>query len=291
MAKIKKIEVKGVSIAISERNKEDFVSLTDIANGFEGGNALIEKWLRNKNTLEFLAVWEQLYNPNFNSPEYEGIRSEAGSNRFVMSVKQWIQKTGALGITASAGRYGGTFAQKDIAIEFCAWISPEFKLLVIKEFQRLKQQEEASNEREWNLGRLLSKVNYRIHTEAIKESLIPPLQLPKEQQSFVYADEADLLNLALFGITARAWKSENSKTAEQGYNIRDFATIPQLIVLSNLESYNAIMIKKGIPQEERFLELQKIAAENLKTLESASLQLHQLQSPNLKLLDNKKDPK
>lgn len=172
-AKKQFIEVKDISVTITKKTGEDFISLSDIANGFEGGTALIEKWFMTKNTIEFLAVWEQLNNANFNSLEFEGIRAEAGSNRFVMSVKQWIEKTKAIGVTASAGRYGGTYTHKDIAMEFCSWLSPEFKLLLIKEFQRLKEQENELINQEWDLKRLLSKVNYSIHTEAIKPHIVP----------------------------------------------------------------------------------------------------------------------
>lgn len=282
MAKNKKIEVKGVSITVQQKNEQDFISLTDIAHGIdsEAGGALIEKWLRNKNTIEFLAVWEKMYNPNFNSTEYEGIRAEAGSNRFVMSVKQWIEKTHSIGIAATAGRYGGTYAHKEIAIEFCSWLSPEFRLYLVMEFDRLKREEN----REWQVGRLLSKVNYKIHTEAIKNVIIPDLNIPRDRQAFVYADEADLLNLAIFGITSKEWKIANPDAVEKGFNIRDVASISQLIVLSNLESYNSIMIKKGISKEERFKELEKIAEENLRTLQSLAIDTDKEKSPNLKLL-------
>ncbi len=180
-----------------------------MVSGFEGGNSLIEKWIRNKNTIEFLAVWENLHNPSFNSPEFEGIKTEAGLNRFTMSAKQWIQKTNAIGIVASAGRYGGTFAHTDIAFEFGSWLSPEFKLLLIKEFQRLKQDEFDRQNLGWDFKRLLSKVNYRIHTDSIKDTIIPKLQIPKDKEWLVYAEEADLLNIAVFGITAKQWKDAN----------------------------------------------------------------------------------
>lgn len=280
MAKSKKtIEVKGITISINAKEGKDFISLTDIANGFEGGNALIEKWIRNKNTIEYLAVWEKLNNPDFNTPEFEGIRSEAGSNRFVMSAKQWIQKTNAIGVTASAGRYGGTYAHKDIATEFCSWLSPEFKLYLIKEFERLKEQEAALENKHWDLGRMLSKVNYRIHTEAIRENILPRLDLARDKQGIVYADEAELLNMALFGMTSKEWKEQNPEAMLDGKNMRDFASIAELIVLSNLESYNAIMIKKGLAKEDRFSELQQIALENLKTLACTYNNLDKLKSP------------
>lgn len=285
MAKNRKIEVMGVVVSVAERLKEDFISLSDIANGFDGGTALIEKWIRNKNTIEFLAVWERLNNSSFNSPEFEGIRSEAGTNRFVMSAKQWIQKTNASGIVASAGRYGGTYAHKDIALEFCSWISPEFKLLLIREFQRLKDEEAALLNEEWDMKRLLTKVNYRIHTDAIKSQLLPILKLTKDKEPFVYANEAELLNFALFGLTSKEWKAQNPKLALTGANIRDFADLHQLTVLSNLESYNAIMIRKDLGKEERLSELRSTAIQQLQALQSmSSYTLDKLKSPTFKRL-------
>ena len=293
MAKKQKIEVEGVQITITERNNLDFISLTDIANGFEGGSALIEKWIRNKSTIEFLAVWERLNNPDFNSAEFEGIRMEAGSNRFVMSAKQWTEKTKAIGIVATAGRYGGTFAHKDIAIEFCAWLSPEFKLLLIHEFQRLKQKEAALQNEEWDFKRFLAKVNYRLHTDAIKKTLIPANINEKDKEHLVYADEADLLNLALFGITAKQWKEQNSKLFSIGLNIRDTADLHQLTVLSNLESYNAIMIQKNIPKLERLEELRKVATQQLSALQALNAyKLEKLKRTIIKQLEQKnKDDK
>ena len=279
----RKIQVKGVAITVFEKNSEDYISLTDMVSGFEGGNSLIEKWIRNKNTIEFLAVWENLHNPNFNSPEFEGIKTEAGSNRFSMSAKQWIQKTNAIGIAASAGRYGGTFAHTDIAFEFGSWLSPEFKLLLIKEFQRLKQDELGRQNLDWDLKRLLSKVNYRIHTDSIKDSIIPQLQTPKEKEWLIYAEEADLLNIAVFGMTAKQWKEANAEMVLQGFNIRDVADLHQLTVLSNLESYNAILIKQGIPKQQRLIELHKTAVSQMQTLRSMlNFTLDKLKIPNIK---------
>ncbi len=287
MATKRKIEVKGVSITITNKNNEDFISLTDIASGFEGANALIEKWIRNKNTIEFLAVWEQLYNPEFNSTEFEGIRKEAGTNRFIMSAKQWIQKTNAVGIIASAGRYGGTYAHKDIAVEFCSWLSPEFKLLLIREFQRLKNDEAQRLNQVWDLQRALTKINYRLHTNAIKNELLPNLNIEEAKRFLVYADEADILNIAVFGMTAKEWKAKNPKIVAKGLNIRDIADLHQLIVLSNLESYNAILVKKGVKKEERLIELIKIAEYQMSILrEMEDYTLDKLKSPNLKLLDD-----
>lgn len=290
MSKTRKIEVQGVLINISEKNKEDYISLTDMVSGFDGGNSLIEKWIRNKNTIEFLAVWERLNNPHFNSPEFEGIKSEAGLNRFTLSAKQWIQKTNATGIVASAGRYGGTYAHADIAFEFGSWLSPEFKLLLIKEFQRLKRDELSRQNLDWNLQRLLSKVNYRIHTDSIKDTIIPKLQIPKDKEWLIYAEEADLLNLAVFGISAKQWKEANPELVLQGFNIRDVADLHQLTILSNLESYNAILIKKGIAKQERLMELHKTALSQLASLKAMSnFNLDDLQSPHKNLKGKKEN--
>lgn len=285
---VTKIEVRGIEIAVNKLGNEDFISLSDITSGFEGGSALIEKWIRNKNTIEFLAVWEQINNTRFNSPEFEGIKNEAGSNRFVMSVKQWIQKTGAIGITASAGRYGGTYAHKDIATEFCSWLSPSFKLFLIKEFQRLKERELEEAQNEWNIKRVLSKVNYRIHTDSIKEHLIPSLNISKEKEGLVYANEADLLNIALFDMTSKEWKLNNPELTLQGYNIRDVANLYQLTVLSNLESYNSILIRNGYPKEARLQELRRLVVEQLTSLYRANNQaLEKLVNPKLLSLKKK----
>jgi hypothetical protein len=226
----------------------------------EGGSAIIENWLRNKNTIEFLGIWEQIYNPSFNSLEFEGIRNMAGLNRFVLSVKQWVEKTGAIGVVARTGRYGGTFAHRDIAFEFASWISPQFKLYLIKEFQRLKEDERKTLD--WDVRRNLAKVNYRIHTDAIKQNLIPEA-VTKEQAAHTYASEADVLNVALFGITARQWRDANP--GEKG-NIRDQANGAQLVCLSNLESLNAELIKQKLPQSERLRKLNAIAIEQMRIL-------------------------
>ena len=262
MTKKSKINVKGTEITIISNNTGDYISLTDMVKNFEDGLVLIEKWLRNKNTIEFIGIWEQLNNPNFNSPEFEGIRNEAGLNRFTLSVKKWMGATNAIGIIASAGRYGGTFAHKDIAFEFGSWLSPEFKLYLIKEFQRLKEEESKNKSLDWNLQRILSKVNYKIHTDAIKENLIP-IKVTKQQASFIYANEADLLNVALFGLTAKEWRDVNPNL--QG-NIRDYAAIEQLVVLSNLESLNAVLINNRIGQSDRLIQLNKIAITQMKSL-------------------------
>ena len=257
-----KINVQQTEITVIELNEKDYISLTDMVKNIENGLALIEKWLRNKNTIEFLGIWEEMYNPNFNSPEFEGIKNEAGLNRFILSVKQWTEKTNSIGIIAKAGRYGGTYAHKDIAFEFASWVSPQFKLYLIKEFDRLKEREQAQFG--WSVKRELSKLNYHIHTDAIKQNLIPP-ELTAKQKSFVYAEEADVLNVALFGITAKDWRDENPDLKG---NIRDYATINQLICLSNLENLNAVFIQKGMEQSERLTELNKIAIQQMKVLEA-----------------------
>jgi KilA-N domain len=288
MAKNRQIEVKGIVVTISERNNDDFISLTDVANGFDGGYTLVEKWIRNKNTIEFLAVWEQLNNPSFNSPEFGGIRNEAGTNRFVMSAKQWIERTNAIGIIASAGRYGGTYAHKDIALEFCSWLSPEFKLLLIKEFQRLKIEEAERTNIEWDVKRMVSKANYRIHTDAIKDNIVPKLT-SEDRKKWVYAEEADILNLILFGKTAKQWQQDNPTLVLQGGNIRDYANLHELTVLSNLESINALLIKQGMDKKNRISLLHQTAIEQIKSLQSLqNYTLDRLKSPNLKLVEQKK---
>jgi len=259
MAK-KIIEVQGSAITILAGKEEDFISLTDMVRNLDNGLALIEKWLRNKNTIEFLGIWEEIYNPAFNSPEFEGIKNQAGLNRFILSVKQWVTKTNSKGIIAKAGRYGGTYAHKDIAFEFASWISPKFKLYLIKEFQRLKDEE--YKQLGWDIKRNLVKINYRIHTDAIKENLIPQ-ELTGRQISHVYASEADVLNIALFGITAKEWRRKNP--AEKG-NIRDKANVSQLICLSNMENLNALFINEGLPQNERLTKLNQIAIQQMRIL-------------------------
>ncbi len=258
---MKKISVDNSEINIISISDKDYISLTDMIRNIENGSALIEKWLRNKNTLEFLGIWEEIYNSSFNSPEFEGIKNEAGFNRFVISVKQWVEKTNAIGIIAKSGRYGGTYAHKDIAFEFASWVSPHFKLYLIKEFERLKEEE--NKQIGWNIKRTLAKINYHIHTDAIKENLIPN-EVSKIQINFIYASEADLLNVALFGMTAKEWR--NSNPDSKG-NIRDYATIEQLVILSNMESINALLIKNGLEQSERLVQLNKVAITQMKSLQ------------------------
>jgi hypothetical protein len=262
MSKTKKITVQGTEITIVESRDDDFISLTNMVSGFEDGSALIEKWLRNKNTIEFIGIWEQINNPDFNSPEFEGIKNQAGLNRFTLSVKKWINLTKAIGLIAKTGRYGGTFAHTDIAFEFGSWLSPEFKLYLVREFKRLKKDENDRHKLEWNFQRTLAKVNYKIHTDAIKERLIPE-QLNNKQTSIIYANEADVLNMALFGKTEKQWRDENP---EKKGNIRDEATIQQLVVLSNLESINAMLIHQNVPQKDRLIQLNQMAITQMKSL-------------------------
>jgi len=244
--------------------EEDYISLTDIARykNQERTDDLIRNWLRNRNTLEFLGIWEQLNNPDFNPVEFDGIKMQAGLNSFTLTPKQWIETTGAVGLVSKAGRYGGTYAHKDIAFEFAAWVSVEFKLYLIKEFQRLKEQERKSLG--WDIRRNLAKINYRIHTDAIQAHLIPP-ELTARQTSLVYASEADVLNLALFGMTAAQWR--NASPGKKG-NMRDYAEVTQLVCLSNLENLNALFITEGLPQKARLERLNQIAIHQMTILTS-----------------------
>ena len=261
----KKITVQGFSVGLLNRNQADYISLTDIANAKEGDSRaadVIKNWIRNRGTLEFIGTWEQMYNPGFKVVEFDHFKMSAGLPSFVLSPGQWIEKTHAVGIVVKAGRYGGTYAHKDIAFEFCSAISPVFKLFLIKEFQRLKEEENDRLNLGWNLQRSLAKINYRIHTDAIQEHLIPAV-LPKSKINCVYASEADLLNMALFGITAKEWRDKNPEL--QG-NIRDYASIEQLVVLSNLESINAMLVHQGLIQSERLMQLNSMAITQLKSL-------------------------
>jgi hypothetical protein len=268
------IQVQGTPITILAKDLGDYISLTDMVRNFEGGSALIEQWLKNKDTVLFLGVWERIHNSGFNSLEFEGIRNEAGRNSFFLSAKAWIERTRAKGLVASAGRYGGTYAHKDIAFEFGSWLSPEFKLYLIKEFQRLKDDENRRLSLAWNLNRTLSKLNYRIHTDAVKAHLIPPEVTPA-QAAIAYANEADLLNVALFGQTARQWRDVNP--ARDG-NMRDHATIEQLLVLANLEGMNAEFIHMALPQPDRLKRLNQIAIRQMQTL-TATTALRLLEPP------------
>ncbi|NOR44505.1 MAG: KilA-N domain-containing protein [Candidatus Delongbacteria bacterium] len=258
---MKNLNVNGVKVSLKEVNNEDFISLTDMIKA-KDGDFFIADWLRNRNTVEFLGIWEKINNPDFNYGEFAIIKSQVGLNSYKLSVKDWALKTNAIGLKAATGRYGGTYAHKDIAFEFGMWISPEFKIYLIKEFQRLKEEENDRLKLQWNLQRTLAKVNYQIHTDAIKEKLIPG-KLTSKQISIVYASEADILNMSLFGVTAKQWRDSNLN--KKG-NIRDYANISQLVCLSNMESINAVLIRQGIKQSDRLAQLNKIAISQMTSL-------------------------
>jgi hypothetical protein len=262
------IEVQGTAVTVLNQPSNDFISLTDIAKHKERDRSdhVIQNWMRNRNTIEFLGVWERLNNAAFKPLEFEGFKNKAGLNSFVLTPKQWIDATGAIGLVSKSGRYGGTYAHKDIAFEFASWISVEFKLYLIKEFQRLKEEENSRLNLEWNLQRTLAKINYRIHTDAIKEMRIPPT-ITKQQATLVYANEADLLNVALFGMTAKEWRDKNP---DAHGNIRDHAPLEQLVVLTNLESLNSVLLRQGLSQSERLIKLNEIAIAQMKSLLSNS---------------------
>ncbi len=260
-----KITVKGTEIIIFKQNNADYIGLTDMAKrkNEDSPDDVIKNWMRNRSTVEFLGLWEKINNPIFKPVEFDGFKNEAGSNSFVLSPKKWIENTGAIGLISRAGRYGGgTFAHKDIAFEFATWLSPEFKLYLIKEFQRLKEEENEHLALGWDIKRNLAKINYRIHTDAIKEHLIP-LHLSAAQINITYATEADVLNKALFGLTAKEWQAANQK--ETG-NMRDHASMSQLVCLSNLESLNAVLIRQGLSQKERLVQLNEVAIVQMRSL-------------------------
>ena len=263
------IAVQGATVTVLSQDQQDLICLTDIAKykNPDHPDDVIRNWLRNRNTVEFLGVWERLNNAGFNPVEFDGIRMQTGLNSFVLTPKQWIEKTGAVGLTSSAGRYGGTYAHKDIAFEFASWVSVEFKLYLIREFQRLKDEENDRLKLDWNLQRTLAKINYRIHTDAIKDTLIPP-SVTKAQANAVYASEADLLNVALFGQTAKQWRDAHP---EADGNIRDHASLEQLVVLTNLESLNSVLIRQGLAQPERLRSLNDIAITQMRTLLAANI--------------------
>jgi hypothetical protein len=269
MSKAKKsvIEVQGSAITVLNQDSQDFICLTDMAKKF-GDDILIYSWMRNRNTLEFIGVWEQIHNPDFKGLEFETFRNQAGLNSFSLTPRKWIEATNAIGFQSRAGRYGGgTYAHRDIAFEFGSWLSPEFKLYLIKEFQRLKEDENRRLSLAWNLNRTLSKLNYRIHTDAVKAHLIPP-EVTSAQAAITYATEADLLNVALFGHTARQWRDANPKL--EG-NVRDYASIEQLLVLANMEGINAELIHMGLPQGERLKRLNQIAIRQIQLLTARDL--------------------
>lgn len=267
MSKIKKdqISAKGFDIEVyTEDFKNDYISLTDIAKykNTDDPRFIIQNWMRNRNTLEFIGLWEALNNPNFNRVQFDTFRNEAGLNRFTMTPSKWIESTGAIGIVSKAGRYGGTYAHYDIAMEFASWLSPEFKLYIIQDYKRLKEDENSKLSLTWNLHREISKINYKIHTDAIKEYLLK--DLTDEQLSFKYATEADMLNVALFDKRAKQWREENPDLKG---NMRDYASLNELLVLANMESYNAVLISKGMEQKERMIELRNLAKTQLISLE------------------------
>jgi hypothetical protein len=264
MAKNKKIEVIGREISLYSEKSDDYISLTDMARyrDSERTNYIIQNWMRTRSAIEFCGLWEQMNNPDFKRIEFDAFKNESGANSFTLTPQKWIETTNAIGIISKSGRYGGTFAHRDIAFEFATWISAEFKFYLIKEFQRLKEDENNRQKLDWNLQRTLAKVNYTIHTDAIKERLIPE-KLTAKQTSLVYASEADLLNMALFGKTAADWRAENPDVKG---NMRDDATLEQLVVLSNLESINAVLIRQGLEQSERLKQLNQIAITQMTSL-------------------------
>ena len=281
MSKIKKeqISAKGFSIQVyTEDFKNDYISLTDIAKykNTDDPRFVIQNWMRNRNTLEFIGLWEVLNNLNFNRVQFDAFRNEAGLNRFTMTPSKWIESTDAIGIVSKAGRYGGTYAHYDIAMEFASWLSPEFKLYIIQDYKRLKEDENSKLSLTWNLHREISKINYKIHTDAIKEYLLK--DLTNEQLSFKYASEADMLNVALFNKTAKEWREKNQDLKG---NMRDYASLNELLVLANLESYNAVLIGKGMNQKERMIELRNLARTQL-------MSLKKLGESDIKKLEGKK---
>ncbi len=283
------IHAKDTDIAvISAIGQDDYISLTDIARyRSDEPKDVIKNWLRSKATIEFLGLWEELNNPNFKGVEFDSFRNEAGANAFTLSPQKWIDATNAIGIISRSGRYGGTYAHKDIAFEFASWVSPKFKLYIIKDYQRLKSDEAHRLALDWNVKRLLSKANYKLHTEAIKQNLIPP-EIAADKQGFIYANEADVLNVALFGMTAAQWRKDNP---ELSGNMRDHATIEQLLVLANLENANAMYIEEGKSREERAILLNKLAISQLRTLADTASIAHLTSLQDNKELTDKAAPK
>ena len=289
MSKTSKIYVEDKIISIVKQNEKDYICLTDMVRD-EEGNDHIRNWMRNRNTVEFIGLWETLHNSNFKPVEFDTFRKQAGLNNFNLTPKKWIEATNAIGIISKSGRYGGTYAHKDLAFEFGAWISPMFKLLLIKEFQRLKEIETNKYNLEWNVKRILSKTNYLIHTDAIKEHIIPKKDYAKNNEWIAYAEEADLLNIAMYNCKAKDWREANPEHAKKGLNIRDFSSINELVVLSNLENLNAIMIGEDIEKIERFSQLQKIAISQLNTLSNKDF-MKSLKKLNEKTYINEKKRK
>ena len=288
-AKYNKLIVNDLEISVTTINQEDYICLTDMIKAKEG-EFYISDWIRNKDTIEYIGTWESLYNPNFNYGEFTTIRNEAGTRAYRISVTDWVARTNAIGIVAKTGRYGGTYAHKDIAFNFGMWISPVFQLYVVKDYQRLKNEEQNLMLTEWNVKRILSKVNYTIHTDAVKDFIIPKIDVEK-QKLYAYADEADLLNIALWGCTAKQWREANPKYNEKGLNIRDVASINELVVLSNLESFNAELLKLGVNKQKRYRHLNRMAQEQLKHLNvvDAEKTFRAIERNEIKQLTQKKD--
>ncbi len=263
-----KLNVNELEIVLFKQNEEEYISLTDMAKfrDSERTNYIIQNWMRTRSTIEFLGLWEQLRNPNFKSIEFDAFRNESGLNSFSLTPKRWIETTNSIGIISKAGRYGGTYAHKDIAFEFASWISPIFKLYLITEYQRLKEIETNQYNLEWNVKRILSKTNYHIHTDAVKNFILPDKNYEKDKEWIIYAEEADLLNVALFNCTAKDWREANSDLAKKSMNVRDIASINELTILSNLETLNAQMIKEKVSKTERFIKLKEIAKYQLSVL-------------------------
>ena len=274
MVKIRTIEVfsKEIRVILNKEKDNDYISLTDMVKGSEGEDH-IRNWMRNKNTIEFLGIWEQLHNPNFKGAEFDTFWHEAGLNRFNMTPKKWIEGTNAIGIVSKSGRGGGTYAHKDIAFNFGMWISPKFQLYIVQEYQRLKEHEDNPLLEQWNIKRLLSKTNYTLHTDAIKNIIIPKYSLTRFKESLIYATEADMLNLILFGCTAKDWEEANPELAKKKMNVRDTATINQLVVLSNMESLNSMLIKQGLNRDQRRVILHQMAKDQMAVLDAKNQEM------------------
>lgn len=283
MSKSISINIKGKDIIILNHDNSKYICLTHIVEAYSGGNGngTIDRWMSNKNTIEFLGGWESIENPNFNYPEFGVIKSESGVNRFNLSAKRWIESTNAIGIEAKPGRYGGTYAHEEIALEFCTWLDPLFKLLVVKEFKRLKENESNSSSQIWDYRRFLTKANYRVQTDAIKDVLIPAKNLPKDKEGFVYAEEADLLYVAMYGFTSRQWRKNNPELSAKSSNLRNYADTHQLIVLNSLEAINAELIRNNVDIKDRLVLLRKAAIAQLASIKkSVSIEDSLIESPN-----------
>ena len=282
----REIKVQDKVISIIGHNNNDYISITDMIRHLPNSHVIIGNWLRNKNTIEYLGLWEQLYNPDFKLLIFEEFKNEAGTNRFALSPQQWVKSTNAIGIISKSGRYGGTYVHKDIAFEFAAWLDPSLKLYLIKEFQRLKEIEGDKHQLEWNFRRSLAATNYRVHTDAVKEKLIPWGDTPQKSDVFIYAEEADLINLALFGLTAKQWKEQYPKEVKEFKTIRDCADTHQLIILSNLESINAVLIRQGMSKKERFEIMRETVITQLESLRRSLVNPSEIESPNRIILPN-----